>query len=674
MRAAGMTLIRVGESVWTTWEPREGQFDLDWLEPVLDAAHERGISVILGTPTYAAPPWLVQRYPEIAGDTATGTPLAWGSRQEMDFTHPAFLFHAERVIRAVIGRYAEHPAIIGYQVDNEPGLRLLHNEGIFERFIDHLRRQYGTVERLNEEWGLVYWSHRITNWHELWRPDGNLQPQYDLAWRRFQGELVDEYIAWQAEIVRETVGRGPKAPFVTTCISYDQLAIDDVHLSIALDLASANVYYDMQDTLAVPSSVDVSPDWILDGTWAVYELADRAYSSKQRPFWVTETNGGAIGHSWLNRPGYDGQLRQIAWALVSRGAQAVEYWNWHTLHYGAETFWVGVLPHDEEPGRTYEQIARIGEEFGAVGDELADAEPEADLAFLYSTDAKWALSGPALATLPTGRREGADVESYRRLALPFYRAVFDAGLQVHTVRPQQLLEGEHFGDAGAFALRRPVLVVPADFTTTDDRLDWLLSYVESGGHLVLGPRTAYGDHEGRARRQRKPARLAEAAGVWYQESGQLDEAVRLLGADGFPLPEGSRATVWADYLMPTTATVLAEYDDRHLGRWAAITTAEHGSGRITTVGCLPDSAAGVALARWLVPDAVAGWEGLPADVRVTSMRTREGKRVWFVHHWGWGTAEVTAPGEFIDLLDGAGRATGSRVSLGPWDVRVLREA
>ena len=43
MADAGFSIIRVGESVWTTWEPEEGRFDLEWLEPILDGAHERGI-------------------------------------------------------------------------------------------------------------------------------------------------------------------------------------------------------------------------------------------------------------------------------------------------------------------------------------------------------------------------------------------------------------------------------------------------------------------------------------------------------------------------------------------------------------------------------------------------------------------------------------------------------
>ncbi len=114
---ARFTVIRVGESVWSTWEPENGRFDLDWLQPVLDGAHERGIGVLLGTPTYAVPPWLARQYPEIAGERATGRRIPWGARQEVDFTHPAFRFHAERVIRQIMARYADHPAVIGFQVD-----------------------------------------------------------------------------------------------------------------------------------------------------------------------------------------------------------------------------------------------------------------------------------------------------------------------------------------------------------------------------------------------------------------------------------------------------------------------------------------------------------------------------------------------------------------------------
>jgi hypothetical protein len=153
--------------------------------------------------------------PEIAGEHHTGRRIEWGGRQEVDYTHAAFKFHAERVIRKIMARYADHPAVIGFQVDNEPGLRIFHNEGVFQQFVDRLRHQYGGVETLNREWGLVYWSHRLTTWADLWRPDGNAQPQYTLAWRKFQADLTTEFIGWQAGITSEYASEDQ---FVTTCI------------------------------------------------------------------------------------------------------------------------------------------------------------------------------------------------------------------------------------------------------------------------------------------------------------------------------------------------------------------------------------------------------------------------------------------------------------------------
>ncbi len=109
MAEASFSVIRVGESVWSTWEPQNGTFNLEWLLPVLDGAHERRIGVVLGTPTYAVPPWLARTYPEIAGERATGQRIGWGARQEVDFTHPAFRFHAERVVRKILGAVCRTP-------------------------------------------------------------------------------------------------------------------------------------------------------------------------------------------------------------------------------------------------------------------------------------------------------------------------------------------------------------------------------------------------------------------------------------------------------------------------------------------------------------------------------------------------------------------------------------
>lgn len=675
MAAAGFTVIRVGESVWSTWEPEDGVFDLDWLAPVLDGAHRRGIDVILGTPTYALPLWLARRYPELAAETATGRPLGWGARQEIDYTHPAFRYHAERVVRAIVGRYAQHPAVVGYQVDNEPGLHLFHNRGVFQRFVDDLRHRYGTVEALNEAWGLVYWSHRLSTWADLWTPDNNAQPQYDLAWRQFQARLTTEWIGWQADLVR-----GLKRPdqWVTTCIAYERPSADDHRLGGVLDVVSANPYYRMQDALALPRE---APDrgWPIDGTWAVFQAADRAYSSRGEEFFVSETNAQSVGGPSLNGPAYPGQWRQAAWALVSRGARMVEYWHWHTIHYGTETYWGGVIPHSGRPGRAYRELAALGEELRRVGPELAGGVPDHDVAILYSLDDRYALAGYP----PLQDAEGRpDPESYPRIVGAFYRGAFEAGRQVRLVRD------DIFGrDPADVAAASGVLVVAAHYLASDDELAWLRAYAAAGGHLVVGPRTAYADTQARARVDVQPAGLAAAAGAWYDEIANLEAPVPLVPGDrdDLGLSTASSATAWAECLLPgypdaaddEPATVLARYDHPHFRAWAAVTTRAYGAGRITLVGTVPSRDLARRLVTWLVPAPVAGWGELPPGVTVSTSTRPDGRRVHVLHNWSWepaalvvpGPVQVLAPPRAGTVPDALGRGDG--VELGAWDVLVV---
>ncbi|NEC92446.1 beta-galactosidase [Streptomyces sp. SID12501] len=672
MAEARFTVIRVGESVWSTWEPENGHFDLDWLEPVLDGAHERGIAVVLGTPTYAVPPWLARQYPEITGERATGQRIGWGARQEVDFTHPAFRFHAERVIRKIVARYAGHPAVIGFQVDNEPGNELLYNRGVFECFVDHLRAKYGDIETLNREWGLVYWSHRLSTWADLWTPDGNVQPQYDVAWREFQARQVTEFIGWQADIVREYAN---PEQFVTTCISYTRPGVQDDELTDRLDIASGNPYYDMQDGLELP---DRTPDahaqrWKTTGVWALYQTADWMFSSKQAPFLVTETNASSIGEPWHNRPAYDGQWRQAAWALVGRGARMIEYWHWHTLHFGAETYWGGVLPHSGRPGRTYAELAELGAELDAAGPLVAGLEPDADITMVYSTPSKWLMQKyPPIAT----GDGGPDDTAYHRIFDPFYRGAFDAGRQVRIVHGRQLHDpsGEREGLTPEEAVsRHPVLVVPALYIAADSTLDWFAAYAHAGGHLVLGPRTAYADHEARARNELAPGRLVDAAGVSYDEFSNLTQEIPVRGVPGGPLqlPDSATASHWADGLTVTDAEPLVTYDHPHFGRWPAVTTRRHGAGQVTYVGTVPGRDLARELASWLTPTARSVWEDLPASVTATTGTAEDGRRVHIVHNWSWEPARVTAPADLTDVLNGSPVPAGTELELGAWDVRVF---
>lgn len=667
MKEAGFTVIRVGESVWSTWEPRDGEFDLEWLAPTLDAANRNGISVVLGTPTYAAPPWLVRQIPEINIERADGHRAGWGARQEINYAHPAFLFHAERVIRKVVDRYAQHPAVIGYQVDNEPGSELIANDQVFQQFVDHLRAAYGTVENLNRQWGLTYWSHRLSDWADLWRPGGNAQPQYSLAWRKFQASVTTGFIGWQKRIVEE-YARDDQ--FVTTCISYDRETADEQALGAVLDVTAGNPYYRMQNAFALPSGDTGPQDWTTSGTWALFTHADRMYGTRQEPFLVTETNAQAISDEWSNEPAFDGQYRQAAWALVSRGAAMIEYWHWHTLHYGAETYWGGVLPHSELPGRVYREIARIGQEFARAGSAVAELEPHADVALLFDNASKWALTEhPALADGLDG-----DPRSFQTVYETYSRGVFEAGLQANAVHMAQL----RAQDPADFAVRRPVLVAAAFTIATDADLQWLRDYAAAGGHLVVGIRTGYEDEEARARMEVAPGILREASGIWYDEFSNLHEPLPLVAAagSGFTLPEGSQGTLWADGLqlnLDDPATVLASYDHPHFGRFPAATTHVHGEGRVTYVGTVPNRELAAGLMDWAVAQGtgVPSWRPQAATQTVSTSTNTAGQTVQIVHNWSWEPSRFEVPEAVRDAVDGQQFPAGTSLELGAWDVRVL---
>jgi beta-galactosidase len=676
MAAADFSVIRVGESVWTSWEPEDGRFDLEWLAPVLDGAAKRDIKVILGTPTYAAPPWLARRYPEIAGETRTGVRMPWGGRQEIDYTHPAFKFYAERVVRKIISRYADHPAVIGYQVDNEPGMMLFHNRGVFQRFVDELRHTYGDVDTLNEAWGLVYWSHKLSTWADLWTPDGNWQPQYDLAWRTFQAKLTTEFIAWQADIVRE-YARDDQ--FVTTCIAYERPTVDDANLTRTLDVTAGNPYYAMQDALAVPTRSVKPQGWTTSGAWSLFLSADRMYASKQAPFLITETNAGAIGGPSINFPAFDGQWRQAAWAFVARGAEMIEYWHWHTNHFGTETYWVGVLPHDQQPGRVYAELSRLGGDFRMAGSRVVGLRPDAQVGLLYSARSKWGLAFQACFSAPgktfVSSLADMDQRSYHRIFEAFYRGAFDARIPARIIHDNQIIDPDGGAlDPAKVAAELPVLIVPGLLVADNQLLLWLRDYAGAGGHLVLGPRTAYGDEGGRARLEVKPAHLAEGGGVRYQEFSNLTEPLRVVAeTDAINLSEGAAATSWVDQLISDGAKVIVGYEHPHFGRFPSVVSSEYGQGRITTVGTVPNPVLAADLVRWLAPEAQKEpWGGLPASVTVYSATNQAGERIHVVHNWSWTPVQLTLSREMTDVLD-EGADPMRNLELGPWDVRVLAE-
>ena len=138
------------------------------------------------------------------------------------------------------------------------------------------------------------------------------------------------------------------------------------------------------------------------------------------------------------------------------------------------------------------------------------------------------------------------------------------------------------------------------------------------------------------------------------------------------LSEGATATDWVDGLINDGAKVIVGYDHPHFGRFPAVVSTEHGNGRITTVGTVPNPALAADLIRWLSATQEQAWAALPESVTVHSATNAAGERIHVVHNWSWTPVQLTLPHDMTSIL-AENDARTRDLELGPWDVQVLAE-
>jgi beta-galactosidase len=642
MRAAGLNVVRMGESSWGLWEPEEGRFEFAWMDRVVAAMHRAGIKVVLGTPTYSIPVWLHRKHPEILVTRLGGARAAYGMRQNMDITHPAYLFYAERVIRQLLRHYKDHPAVVGWQIDNETTSYGTAGPSVQAGFADHLKRKFGTVERLNKVWGLNYWGQRLNGWDELPPRDGILNPGWKLEWERYQHKLTTDFLAWQARIVGEY-----KRADQFVCHNFVgglRTDIDQYDIAQVLDIVGTNPYHPW----------DVGPDADDGQAWAM--SGDLARSLKGGNYLITETNAQTIGwDSKTQFPPYDGQLRLNVYSHLSSGANMVAYWHWHSLHYGQETYWKGVLSHDLEPNRAYAEVTRTAQELKTLGPRLVNLRKKSAVAVLYSPD-----SYHAVQFMPFDDRV-----NYMTVLQQMYGALYRLNVGADFLFPQST----NFSDY-------KVIVVPPLYVASDALLTRLSDFVRGGGHLVVAFKSGFADEHSAVRAVRAPGPLREAAGISYQEFSNLRQPLTLKG-DPFRVgDENNRVTTWAEFLIPERAAPLAFYEHPFYGRFPAVTRNRYGRGTLTYEGTfLSDK-----LQEKLLLDVLtlAGLTGpdqqTPAPVRVKHGTGGAGRNLHYYLNYSSQSQTFTYPyADGTDLLTRKPVARNQAVALAPWDLVIVEE-
>ncbi|MFN7994674.1 MAG: beta-galactosidase [Bryobacteraceae bacterium] len=635
MQKAGISVVRLGESTWTSWEPRDGVFEFAWMQRIIDRLHQAGIKVILGTPTYSIPPWLYRKHPEILATQLGERKNYYGIRQNMDITSPAYRFYAERIIRQVISRFKDHPAIVGYQIDNETASYGTAGPNVQQGFVDYLRGKFKTTDELNRAWGLVYWGQLLDGWSDLPPRDGILNPGYKLEWERYQRKLVTDFLAWQARIVSE-YKRADQ--FITQdFVGGVRPDVDEFAISKDLDIAAVNPYHDVQDELD-GEQISLSGDFVR--------------SFKKSNYLVTETNAQTIG--WDSKgqfPPYDGQLRLNVYSHLSSGANMVEYWHWHSIHYGQETYWKGVLSHDLEPNRAYAEVTRIAHELEKTGPKLVNLKKQSPVAILYSQD-----SHHGIRFMPFD-----DKVDYMTVLRQLYRCLYQLNAGVDFVAAED-------PDFSGYE----VLVVPPLYIASDALLEKISEFAKGGGHVLMSFKSGFANEYSTVRWTMAPGPLRAACGFHYQEFSNLRQPLKLKNN---PYGDGTVST-WAEFLMPDTAKALAYYDHPFFGKWPAITRNEFGKGTVTYEGTLPSDDMQRRIVREVM--GLAGLNGpdqeLPAAVRVKHGVGNSGKNIhYYLNYSGRQQSFGYAYAAGTDLLTAKSVERSQSVALAPWDLAVIEE-
>ncbi len=647
MKQAGLSVVRMGESTWSLWEPEDGQFEYAWMDRVVDAMGKAGIKVILGTPTYSIPTWMYRAHPGILARPLGGAKTFYGMRQNMDTDNPAFRFYAQRLIRNLVEHYRDNPAVIGWQIDNETASYGASNRDVFVGFVNHLREKFGTVQNLNKAWLLNYWGEDVNKWEDMPTRDDAQSTGYKLEWSRWQQMRVTNYLAWQAALVRAY--RRPDQFVMQDFAGAMHRDVNEYEVAKSLDIAATNIYHGTQDHM--------------DGQWQA-EAGDYNRSLKHANYLVTETNAQTTDwDSAFQFPPYDGQLRLDVYTDLSSGANMVEYWHWGSIHSGQETYWKGVLSHDLEPDRAYAEVSRTAHELQKIGTHLVNLKIKNQVAILYSVDSANAIdfmpftsSGPQW----SGTKPVAD---YSSLVHQFHRALYNLNVGTDFVFPEDT-------DFSPYKL----LIVPALYIADDALLQKISDYVKNGGHVVMTFKSGFCNENSMVRWTRQPGPLREAAGFSYQEFSNLETPLALKG-DPFHAGAENKAMYWAEFLMPEHAQALAYYDHPFFGRWPAITRNQFGAGTLTYEGTfLSDALQQRVLLETLKSIGIAGPDqDLPASVRVKHGVNGFGKRIhYFLNYSSEEKSFKYAYGAGIDLL--SGRSVGaSPIHLGPWDLAIVEE-
>ena len=658
MEKAGMNVIRIAESTWSTLEPQEGVYDFTHIDRMLDAAARHHISVIVGTPTYAVPTWLVKKYPDILAITQNGRER-YGHRQNMDITDPDYLSHAERVIRVLMEHVKDVPHVIGYQLDNETKSYGTAGPRVQAMFVDYLKENFPDINDFNHEFGLDYWSNRVNDWDDFPDVRGTINQSLAAEFCKFQRSLVTKFLSWQADIVCEYkrddqfITQNFDFDWTTHSIGY-QSQVDQYDASRCMTVAGADIYH--------PSNEELTGAEIT-------VCGNISRSLKKDNYLILETEAQGLT-PWLP---YPGQLRLQAYSHIANGSNSVMYWHWHSIHNAIESYWKGVLSHDFSENETYREAVVIGNEWNKIGSHLKNLKKENKIAIM--------LDNASLTGFTQFPLEKAGANGYNTVMRWFSDALYRLNIEYDMISSREQ-------DFSGYEC----LIVPALYSAPESLLLALDSYVRNGGHLITTFRSGFSDEYLKIYPDMQPHILHECLGLHYDQFTHphhvdivpVQSDVMAAAQEHFSHPDDSAfsltssACEWMELITCDTAVPVLKYSHPAYERYAAAAKNQYGNGSTLYFGTMfeNDELLESVLLSFLHETGFSGGD-LSSDAPHYPLIVKRGindsgKELCYYLNYSKDPVSVTHRGkDGIELVSETSIVCGDKIALGGWGVAVV---
>lgn len=463
---AGIEWVRIAEFSWAITEPSPHIFNWDWLDKAVETLGAAGLKVILCTPTATPPKWLVDSMPDMLGVDAQGQKRGFGSRRHYSFSHEGFCAEAARIVTAFAERYGNHPAIYGWQTDNEYGCHdtaISYCKAAHKGFQNWLKEKYVHIDALNEAWGNLFWSQIYTQFEQIELPLLTVtepNPSHQMDFFRYSSERVAQFNHMQTEIIRK---HSPNRPIAHNFMGmFSQFDHRDV--AADLDIISwdsyplgmlQNMHHQARQDKALMDSC------MRTGCPDFQAFHHDLYRGMGR-LWVMEQQPGPVNWAKFNPVPAEGAVRLWSWEAAAHGAECISYFRWRQLPFGQEQMHAGLKTATNQPSPALGQAKQFIQE---TADFDWSADTQSDIALIYDYEAVW------MAELD-GQSEDFH---HLRCVLDIYRAARQCGGSIDVKGPKDDLSGYK------------LILVPAVLHLSDFLLDKL---EQSEAQILIGPRSA----------------------------------------------------------------------------------------------------------------------------------------------------------------------------------------